>query len=147
MLGTRNKCKLCCCRGSPRRMPFQRTSTRSPKGYLRKKKETSRAAQPFHLARAVYKRSRDDSKSRGDNQQKPKNNRFGEFMDSLKANAQIGQTKLFHEKGKCLFCGSNKHSAKACRVNMQTRFDKDAVRLKNNSLARDLASKFFVKDK
>jgi hypothetical protein len=91
------------------------------------------------------KRPREDSKGRQAELQKPKNNKFGEFIDSLKSNAAVDQSKLYHEKGKCLFCGSTKHVAKDCRVNMQTRFGDDPVRLKNNSLARDLAGKFFKK--
>jgi hypothetical protein len=91
------------------------------------------------------KRPRDDSKGRQADLQKPKNNKFGEFIDSLKSNPAVDQSKLYHEKGKCLFCGSTKHVAKDCRVNMQTRFGDDPIRMKNNGLARDLAGKFFRK--
>ena len=95
------------------------------------------------------KRPREEARQQGraSEHQRPKNNSFGDFMDSLKNNAAVDHSKLFHEKGKCIFCGSTKHSAKDCRVNMQARFEKDPVRAKNNLLARDLASKFFATGK
>ena len=65
-------------------------------------------------------------------------------MDSLKSNPAIDQAKLFSEKGKCIFCGSTKHSAKDCQVNLNTTFEKDPARAKNSQAARDLAAKFFA---